>query len=63
MGKMECEFAQSGAYKLDCTKKGNCQFQETGAYYPMCGKPDCSCGTELSEGMKPTHESGAASVA
>ena len=71
MGKMECEFAQSGAYKLDCTKKGNCQFQETGAYYPMCGKPDsvfpphrhCSCGTELSEGMKPTHESWAASVA
>ena len=69
--KIECPYAQAGSYKLDCTNKGFCLYQEAGAHYPMCGKPDsvfpphrhCSCGTELSEGMKPTQESWAASVA
>lgn len=36
----ECEFAQLGAYELDCHCDRPCSWQASGAYLAVCSKPD-----------------------
>ena len=36
----QCEFAQQGAWELDCHCDRQCSWQSMGAYLAVCAKPD-----------------------